>query len=159
MGANIARRLKDVGYPITSVHDARPSTAAEVAAEVGARAVQSLAEVTQEADAIITVVTDDAAMEVIYAESGDSLLGGANGRLFVNCATVSPHLHVAVERLVEAAGGHSLEACMASSITQAREGTLYLMVAGTQNAYDRALPVLRAMSSDLRYVGPAGSAA
>src|SRR5687767_1015220 len=48
---------------------------------------------------------------------------------------------------------------MASSITQARAGTLYLMVGGRPEAYDRALPVLEQMSKDLRYVGPAGTAA
>ena len=48
---------------------------------------------------------------------------------------------------------------MASSITQAREGTLYLMVGGKQSVYDRALPILKQMSKELRYIGPAGSAA
>jgi 3-hydroxyisobutyrate dehydrogenase len=105
------------------------------------------------------VVTDDAAMRQIFAETGDTLLTHAGGRLFVNCATVSPAVHVEVERLVERAGGQSLEGCMASSIPQAREGTLYLMVGGKREAYERALPILRAMSKDLRFIGEAGRAA
>ena len=48
---------------------------------------------------------------------------------------------------------------MASSITQAREGTLYLMVGGKPEAHDRALPVLEQMSKELRYVGPSGTVA
>ena len=48
---------------------------------------------------------------------------------------------------------------MASSITQAREGTLYLMCGGKRAAFDRAKPILEAMSADLRYVGEAGRAA
>jgi 3-hydroxyisobutyrate dehydrogenase len=159
MGANIARHLKDEDYTIAAVHDARREVSAELARELGAHNAQSLADVTERADVILTVVTDDAATRAIYAQSGDSLLGGAAGRLFVNCATITPAAHVEVERLVEAAGAQSLEACMASSITQAREGTLYLMVGGKPEANERALPVLRAMSKDLRYVGPAGSAA
>ena len=159
MGANIARRLKDVGHRVAAVHDVRADTAEEVARELGAHRARTPREVGERADFVITVVTDDAAMRAIYAESDDSLLAGARGKLFVNCATVSPQVHQEVERLVESAGGQSLEACMASSITQAREGTLYLMVGGTREAYERALPVLRQMSKDLRYVGPAGSAA
>lgn len=159
MGANIARHLKDVGYPITAIHDARPETAAAVATEFQSHHARTLSEVTGRAELVITVVTDDPAMRAIYAETGDSLLPGANGKLFLNCATVSPDVHVETERLVEASGGQSLEACMASSITQARDGTLYLMVGGRKETYDRALPVLRAMSKDLRYVGPAGTAA
>ena len=48
---------------------------------------------------------------------------------------------------------------MASSITQAREGTLYLMCAGKREAFDRAQPLLQSMSGNLRYIGHAGDAA
>jgi 3-hydroxyisobutyrate dehydrogenase len=159
MGANIARRLKDVGYNISAVYDVRPETAREVAKELGAEAAGSLARVTELSDVIITVVTDDKAMRSIYATSGDSLLNGAKGRLFINCATISPQVHVEVEKLAEERGAQSLEGCMASSIPQAREGTLYLMVGGRKEAFDRAKPILDKMSSSLTYVGKAGEAA
>jgi 3-hydroxyisobutyrate dehydrogenase len=159
MGSNIGRHLKDVGYAVTAVFDARPAVAAEVGDELGAAAAPSLADVTAAADTIITVVTDDQAMSEIFAPSADSLLSGARGRLFVNCATVSPQVHVDVERAAAAAGAQSVEACMASSIPQARNGTLYLMCGGTREAFERARPMLQDMSSSLKYVGPAGSAA
>ena len=159
MGANIARRLKDVGYDVVAVYDVRPESAAEVAREVGAVAAKSLADVAQAADTVITVVTDDRAMRAVFAPSGDSLLANAKGKLFVNCATISPDVHVEVESLVESRGGMSLEACMASSIPQARQGTLYLMCGGKREAFDRAEPMLRQLSSSLRYVGKSGEAA
>jgi 3-hydroxyisobutyrate dehydrogenase len=159
MGANIARRLKDVGYEIAAVYDVRSQTGEEVARELGAKASTSPAGVAAASDLIITVVTDDAAMRSIYDDSPNSLLAGAKGKLFVNCATISPDVHVEVERLVESAGGQSLEACMASSIPQARQGTLYLMVGGRKEAFDKAEPVLKKMSASLRYVGKAGEAA
>ena len=159
MGANIALRLKDVGYTIAAVYDTRPESAQQVATQTGAAHAKSLADVTRAADAIITVVTDDAAMRAIYAESGDSLLTGAQGKVFVNTATVTPGVHVEVERRAEARGATAIEACMASSITQAREGTLYLMIGGKRETFERAKPMLEAMSSSLRYVGAAGTAA
>lgn len=159
MGANIARRLKDEGFPITAVHDARPDAAQALAAELGAQAPGALAGVTKAADTIITVVTDDKSMRAIFAEKGDSLLQDAKGRLFINCATITPQVHVEVEALAEKAGAQSLEGCMASSITQARQGTLYLMCGGKKAVFERARPILQAMSKDLRYVGEAGRAA
>jgi 3-hydroxyisobutyrate dehydrogenase len=159
MGANIARHLRDERFSVVAVHDARRDVADALAAELGARAAANLADVAAGAEYVITVVTDDAAMRQIFAETGDTLLTHAGGRLFVNCATVSPAVHVEVEQLVERAGGQSLEGCMASSIPQAREGTLYLMVGGKREAYERALPILRAMSKDLRFIGEAGRAA
>ena len=48
---------------------------------------------------------------------------------------------------------------MASSITQAREGTLYLMCGGKQEVFERARPILEKLSASMRFVGPAGKAA
>jgi 3-hydroxyisobutyrate dehydrogenase len=159
MGANIARHLKDEGFSVTAVYDVRPDVAKALSAELEAQASDTLAGVTKSADYIITVVTDDRAMRTIFAEKGDSLLHGARGKLFVNCATITPQVHVSVEALAEKAGAQSLEGCMASSITQARQGTLYLMCGGKREAFERVKPILQAMSAALRYVGEAGRAA
>lgn len=159
MGANIARRLREVGYPVVALYDVNEASAREVAAEIGGEPAATLARVTELADVVITVVTDDAAMRRIFAASGDSLLEGARGKLFVNCATVTPQVHVEVQRLAEERGAQTLEACMASSIPQARNGTLYLMAGGRRAAFDRAEPMLEQMSSSLRYIGEAGKAA
>ncbi len=159
MGANMARRLKDCGYAIAAVYDVHSAGARELAAEVGATPCATLAQVTAQSDVIITVVTDDAAQLAVFAESGDSLLSGAKGKIFINCATITPKTHVEVERRAQKAGAVSLEGCMASSIPQARNGTLYLMCGGDRATFDRVRPLLEKLSSALRYVGPTGSAA
>jgi 3-hydroxyisobutyrate dehydrogenase len=159
MGANIAKRLHDVGYTIAVVYDTNPESAKATAAETGAEVASTLQRVVQLADVILTVVTDDAAMYRIFAEQGDSLLTGASGRIFINCATVSPKVHVDVQEAAERHGAHSLEACMASSIPQARNGTLYLMVGGRHEVFERMRPMLERMSASLKYIGEAGTAA
>lgn len=98
-------------------------------------------------------------MRTIFQTHGDSLLNGAEGKLFINCATVSPSVHLAVEALAHNAVAESVEACMASSITQAREGSLYLMTGGSDQAFRRAEPILRDLSSSLRHIGGTGKAA
>lgn len=159
MGANMARRLKDCGYAVTAVYDVNTAGAAALAAEIGARACPTLAEVTAAADVVFTVVTDDAAQLGVFAPTGDSLLAGAAGKVFVNCATISPATHVEVDRRVRAAGGVALEGCMASSIPQARNGTLYLMCGGDRATFERVRPILEKLSTALRYIGTTGQAA
>jgi 3-hydroxyisobutyrate dehydrogenase len=159
MGANMARRLKDRGFQVTAVYDVNRAVATSVAQELGSAASQNLSEVTASADVIITVVSDDKAMREIFGEGDDNLLINARGKLFINCATISPQVHVEVEKRAEAVGAQALEACMASSITQAREGSLYLMCGGTDAAFAGAKPVLEALGSSIRFVGPAGQAA
>src|SRR2546421_9885411 len=138
MGANMARRLKDRQFHITAVHDTNRAAATSLAAELGCAAAQDLSEVTAASDVIFIVVTDDNAMRKIFSGSGDNLLVNARGKLFINCATISPEVHVDVEKLAQQAGAETLEACMASSITQAREGKLYLMCGGSEEALRKA---------------------
>jgi len=160
MGANMARCLKDHGYTVTAVSDLDSQRSSALAEELGCEAAPSPARVAERSNTVITIVTDDEAMRRIYAEDWDgSLLQHSRGRLFINCATVSPQIHVQVERLAEQHGAQSLEACMASSIPQARQGTLYLMCSGTRDAFDRARPLLESLSASLRYIGAAGQAA
>lgn len=159
MGSNIAKRLKDVGYTIAALYDVRPEAAQKTAKETGGEVCTQLARVTDLSDVVITVVTDDEAMYRIFATEGDSLLTGATGKIFINAATITPKVHVDIQRLAEERGAHSLEACMASSIPQARNGQLYLMIGGRKEIFERVRPMLEQMSVSLRYVGEAGKAA
>ena len=159
MGANIARRLHEVGYTISALYDVNPAAAQETAADTGGEVTQSLARVTELSDVVITVVSDDAAMYRIFATSGDSLLTDARGKVFINCATITPKVHIDVEALARERGADALEACMASSIPQARNGTLYLMVGGRREVFERVKPLLEQMSASLKYIGEAGKAA
>jgi len=159
MGANMARRLKDRGFHITAVYDTNRSAATTLASELGCAAAQDFSEVTVGSDVIFTVVTDDNAMRTIFGGSGDNLLVNARGKLFINCATISPQVHVEVQKLAEKAGAQTLEACMASSITQAREGKLYLMCGGTEEAFRKAEPILKELAAQIRFIGKAGEAA
>ena len=160
MGANMARRLHDKRYRITAVEDRDPRIAQALAQELGCEAAPTPARVAEQSEAIVTVVSDDAAMREIYAvDTRSGLLTFAKDRLFINCATITPSVHVEVEAAIEREGGASLEACMASSITQARQGTLYLMCAGKPTAFELAKPLLEALGSTVRYIGKAGEAA
>jgi 3-hydroxyisobutyrate dehydrogenase len=159
MGANMARRLKETGHRLTAVFDARRESAAELAAELGCEVPADLAGVTASAEVILTVVTDDAAMRAIFSPTGDSLLTNAAGKVFIHCATLSPSVQEEIASACEAAGASSLEACMASSITQARNGTLYLMIGGREETFRRVEPLLKDLSASLRHVGGTGQAA
>src|SRR6185503_1226829 len=161
MGSNMARRLKECGYPVVAVYDVHRPTAEALGKELETRAATTLQEVTEASDVIITVVTDDAAMTKIFPTStkGDSLLRGARGKVFINCATVSPEAQINAAKAAKKAGAEALEGCMAASITQARQGTLYLMCGGEQQTFEQVKPILEKLSSNLRYIGASGQAA
>ena len=157
MGANMARCLNDKGYAVAALFDINHSVATELAAEINATAYQSLAEVTANADIILTVVTDDRAMDAIFFGK-DHLFTEAEGRTFINCATLTPVVHTKLENAANAIGATCLEACMASSIPQARNGELFLMIGGREADFNANKPLLDDLSKALHYVGPAGKA-
>lgn len=159
MGANMARNLKDKGYQISTVYDINENVASSLANELGSQTASSLSEVTANSDIILTVVTNDAAMESIFFNNEDNLFLNSSGKLFINCATLSPDLHIRLESSAAEIGAQTLEGCMASSITQAREGTLYLMIGGQKDVFNSVKDLLDDLSINLRFVGEAGKAA
>ena len=98
MGSNMARRLKECDFPIAAVYDVNTAAAQSLAQELGAEACTDLRQVTKLSDSIVTVVTDDKAMKQIYT---GGLLSRSKGKLFINCATITPAMHVWVEGKAE----------------------------------------------------------
>ena len=160
MGANMARHLQlDCGHDVTAVYDINKEISAALAEELSAVNCGTLAEVTAAADIIITVITNDDAMRAIYFSEGDNLLQEAGGKTFINCATLSPAAHQEAYEAGKQAGASVLEGAMASSISHAREGNLYLMIGGDEEVFNSNRALLDDLSLNLRYCGAAGQAA
>ena len=161
MGANMARHLQlDCGHDVTAVFDVNKMASAEIAAELGAKDCGSLLEVTEAAEIIFTVVTNDDAMRAIFLHDGDNLFSEeASGKTFINCATLSPGIHKEVYEAGKEVGAHVLEGAMAASISQAREGKLFLMIGGDQGIFAQHKEILNQLSINLRLCGPIGKAA
>ncbi len=159
MGANMARHLKDLNCNITAVYDVYRPAANELAEEIGATAYTKLSDVTANADIIFTVVTNDAAMKKIFLGKKDSLLTAAAGKTFINCATLSPAIQKEVATAAKRRKATSIEACMASSISQARTGKLYLMIGADDDVFKKNKALLEALSVNLRHIGAIGKAA
>lgn len=156
----MARHLQlDCGHDVTAVYDVNKEASAEIAVELGAQDCTTLAEVTEAAEIIFTVVTNDHAMRAIFLGEGDNLLTGSAGKTFVNCATLSPGIHKEVYAAGKEAGAEVLEGAMASSISQAREGKLFLMIGGDEDIFNKHKEILNQLSVNLSLCGPIGKAA
>ena len=158
MGANIAKRLHDEGYPIVALYDPTASRPRRRPPRPAARSPPSLARVTaagrrdphgrhrRRRDA-----------RDLSATAPGSLLANADGKIFVNCATLSPKVHVEVERRRRGA-------------RRPLAGSLHgqLDPAGPQRnalpdgrrpreVFERVKPMLEKMSASLKYIGEAGN--
>lgn len=158
MGANMARRLHDCGYQVTHLYDINRQLTESLASEIKAQAADSLDQIASHCDIVLTVVTNDQAMESIFF-GADNLYDHGQGVLFINCATLTPAMHKRLNDQANEVGARVLEACMASSIPQARNGELYLIIGGDPSDFDAAQPLLNDLSKSMRFVGEPGKAA
>src|SRR5437588_6508319 len=94
MGAAIAARLMEVGHPVT-VWNRSPDKARPLA-ETGAKVAAGPAELARDAEAIITILTDAAAIEAVYGGSSGLLSGDVRDKLFIEMSTVQPATEIAL---------------------------------------------------------------
>ena len=157
MGHPMAANLVRAGHDVT-VWNRTPGKARELL-ELGADWADSPMEAARTAEIVITMVSDDAAIERVYY-GGDGVMNGlAPGTVVIDCSTISPGM---ARRLAEdAARRHCdfLDAPVTGSKPAAEEGTLVFIVGGGREALDRVRPVLLAMGRDIVHMGGNGSGA
>ena len=156
MGARMARRLLDAGYGLWG-YNRTASKAAELV-KAGMTLAASPREVAANAEAVFTMVTDDAALEAV-ARGPDGILAGMHaGSILIEMSTVSPVVIEALARDVAGRGGALLDAPVSGSPATLEAGQLSFMVGGDAAVLDRARPFLLAIGPVITHVGPAGLA-
>jgi len=157
MGHPMAANLIRAGYDL-AVWNRTPGRARDLL-ELGAEWAESPFEAAREANVVITMVSDDSAIEQVYY-GGDGVMAGLQpGTVVIDSSTISPGI---ARRLAEdAAARHCdfLDAPVTGSKPAAEEGALVFMVGGSREALDQVRPVLLAMGRDIVHMGGSGSGA
>src|SRR5438128_4978913 len=107
MGAAMAQRLIEVGHRVT-VWNRTPGKAKPLT-DAGATLAATPAELASAAEAVITILTDAAAIEAVYGGPVGLLAGEVREKLFIEMSTVQPATPVALAAKVRAAGAAFVE--------------------------------------------------
>ena len=156
MGGRMARRLLDAGYPLCGYN--RTAAKAADLVRAGMTLAASPREVAERADAVFTMVTDDAALEAVTQPPEGLLASWRSGGVLIEMSTVSPAV---IERLAVAVarrGGALLDAPVSGSPATLDAGQLSFMVGGEPAVLERARPYLEAIGPTITHVGPVGLA-
>ncbi len=155
MGSLLVERLLQHGYTL-AVYDRTKEKTQEVA-QKGATVVNTPRDLGAHADVIITMVTDNHALdEVMYAENG-VLAGTQQGRTtLIDMSTVSPETSRHLYQHAKKQGVEMLDAAVSGSTPQAKEGALMLFVGGDEATYQRCKPILETVSKISFYMGESG---
>ncbi len=160
MGSAIARRLLGLGHQVSVWN--RTRARAQPILELGA-AWSELEGLPAKVDAVITMLTDDAALDAVYAAvhgSGAGLLAGdVKGRLLIDMSTVRPATQQAIGARVAAAGASYVECPVGGSVGPAQEGKLLGFVGAADADLARARPLLDLLCRRVEHVGSLGAGA
>jgi 3-hydroxyisobutyrate dehydrogenase len=157
MGSRLAARLLDAGYPL-GVYNRTREKARALAAR-GARVYDSSADLAADADIVLTMLADDAAVEQVMLGPEGVIAAARPGSTLIDLSSVHPDTS---RRLATAARSRDvavLDAAVSGSTPQAEDGSLVVFVGGERPVYERCKPLLQVLGSRVFYLGPSGAGA
>ena len=157
MGAAIAQRLIEVGHKVTAWN--RSADKLQPVKDAGAAVAATPAELAQASDAVISMLTDAAAIDAVYNGGSGLLAGDVRGKLFIEMSTVLPQTEVALAEKVRAKGAIFVECPVGGSTGPARQGKLIGLMGAEPADAARAKPILEQLCRRLEHCGPVGSGA
>jgi 2-hydroxy-3-oxopropionate reductase len=155
MGRPMAENLIRAGHRLI-VFDRSPGPAAELAA-LGAEAASSVAATVERAEMVLTMLPDTPDVEEVALGPHGVLEGLSRDGLYIDMSTISPMLAESVAREASARGVAALDAPVSGGQVGAQKATLSIMVGGTAEAFERALPVFQALGKNIVHCGGPGS--
>jgi len=155
MGKPMARNILKAGYPLL-VYNRSRAPMEELAAE-GAVMAESPAAIAQGSDVVITCLPDSPDVESVILGENSVLTGARSGMLVIDHSTIAPAVARKVHLALQLKGVEALDAPVSGGDIGAQQGTLSIMVGGSEAALQRALPILQAMGQNIVHIGDAGA--
>lgn len=155
MGLPMARNILAAGYPVCVLNRSPGPTAAAISH--GATAAPSAAALAVVCDVVITMLPDTPDVESVVLGADGVAAGIRPGSIFVDMSTIDPAMSRRIAAQLNAAGTETLDAPVSGGEKGAIEGTLSIMVGGTQAAFDRVLPIFKVLGKNVTLIGDAGA--
>jgi 3-hydroxyisobutyrate dehydrogenase-like beta-hydroxyacid dehydrogenase len=155
MGRPIAANILKAGFPLTVWN--RTASRMDPLVDRGARRARNARDAAENADVLITIVSDPPALEeVLWGEEG-AIGGLRQGSVLVDSSTVSPDLARRIGAACAKRGSEFLDCPVTGGTWGAEKGELVLMVGGAPETLARAEPVLATFSKRWFHLGPHGA--
>lgn len=154
MGQSMAGHLLAAGHPLSVYNRSADKTTALVAK--GAQACATPAQVAQQSDVIITMVGYPSDVEQVWL-GAEGIIAHASNALLIDMTTSSPALAKKLSDASAQAGHQALDAPVSGGDVGARDAKLSIMVGGEAATFNKALPILQLMGTNIVHMGAAGA--
>ncbi|SES97537.1 3-hydroxyisobutyrate dehydrogenase [Oceanobacillus limi] len=155
MGKSMVYNLLQSGYNV-SIYTRTKSKAQDLLAN-GAQWKNSVAEIAQTSDLIITIVGYPKDVEEVYFGSNGILENAKPGSYVIDMTTSKPSLAVKIYEQAKANQIHSLDAPVSGGDVGAKNGSLAIMVGGDKDAFNAVSPIFNILGENIILQGDAGA--
>ena len=157
MGSAIGSRLLSLGHPLTLWN--RTEERARPLLDAGAKWAESPRALAESVDVVITLLTNEAALDDVYGSESGLLSGQVQNTTFIDMSTVRPAKPQEMARRVQAVNATFLECPVGGSVGPAKEGKLLGFVGGDADDLRKVQPLLDVICRRVEHVGPHGAGA
>ncbi|XBP67898.1 NAD(P)-dependent oxidoreductase [Bacillus velezensis] len=154
MGNSMASHILKAGYPVLVY--TRTKQKAEEILNKGAVWQETVKDLSEKADIIITMVGYPSDVEEIYLGESGILRHAKEGAFVIDMTTSKPSLAKKIAEKAKEKSIHALDAPVSGGDIGARNGTLAIMAGGEKEAFEACLPLFSVMGENIQYQGPAG---
>ncbi|MFZ4101218.1 MAG: NAD(P)-dependent oxidoreductase [Sphingobacterium thalpophilum] len=151
MGKPMVLNLLKAGFEVNVLSKSSSSATVQSA---GAKVFDNIADLSANSDIIITMLPDSPEVKQVVSEI---LPGIKKGSLFIDMSTISPGTTMEIYNSLKEKGVSAIDAPVSGGQVGAEAGTLSIMVGGSEDSFNRALPVFQAMGKNIVLIGDAGA--
>jgi len=154
MGKPMALHLLKAGYAVSVLEKNKASKELTAA---GARSFPTPAAIAQGSDVVITMLPDSPQVMSVVSGQDGILEGIRQGSLFIDMSTIAPAAAKILYQQLQEKGVEALDAPVSGGQSGAEAATLSVMTGGTEQAFQRALPLLQTMGKNIVHIGAPGA--
>ncbi len=155
LGQAVAERLHATGHNLSAYNRSAEKTLP--LRRLGIRIAPTAEDAISHAKAVLLLLADAAAIRALLFDQTTRRV--VTGRTIIQMGTIGPSESGSIRQEIERLGGRYLEAPVLGSMAEARAGTLLIMVGADAEHFAEWEPFLRCLGSDVRLIGPVGTAA
>ena len=153
MGLPMAKNILKSGYKLIAFN--RSPNKADLLKEFGAEIAKSLGELVNNSDVIITMLTDDKAVDEVM-NNQNFVENLKSGKILIDMSSVKPITAKKHANSFKLKDINYLDAPVSGGTIGAEEATLAIMIGGDQNVFNEVKDLLKTMGNPT-LVGPVGS--
>lgn len=155
MGRPMAENLREADYELVVYN--RTEEKADDFVEGGGEKASSPREVAEKSDVVITMLPDSPQVEELVLGEDGVAAGVSEGKLYIDMSSIAPATSRQLHEVLEEKGVAAVDAPVSGGQPAAESGELAIMVGGSDDAVERARPILEVMGKAVTHIGPPGA--